>query len=375
MNIQTLPFNERDILNGVRPWVECESPSWDGAAVSRMVALAAQELQQDGAQVRTIQGKDGWGDCVFADFDPFNPAPGILILGHLDTVHPTGAIENEIRWREENGRCYGPGLFDMKSGNYIALEAFRKVRAAGFSGLPVRFLFTSDEESGSAANRNLIETMARAQKYVLVPEGAQPNGNIVSGRFPTRRLKVWTYGRPSHALLQKEEGASALSAMAKIVLAIEEMNSQEYSLTVTNMNAGRAVSTVPLEAYAEVICTARSQQALEKATCDIQDLGVQIPGCRIETAIKTMRPHWMPSAADKALWERAHAIAEDIGFDLDCEMLFGGSDGNFTGAVGIPTLDGLGPIGTDAHQLTENILVDSLVPRAKLLAGLMATLS
>lgn len=375
MSFKYLPLNEREILDGVRPWVECESPSWDGAAVSRMVALAGEELRQDGASIRVIQGKDGWGDCIFADFDPFNPVPGILVLGHLDTVHPIGTIEGDLRWREEGGRCYGPGLFDMKSGNYLALEAYRKVSAAGLSHLPVRFLFTSDEESGSAANRNLIETMARAQKYVLVPEGAQPNGNIVSGRFPTRRLRLSTYGKPSHALLQKSEGASALGAMAKIVLAIEGLNCEDYSLTVTNMNAGRAVSSVPLEAYAEVICTAKSQEMLEKASRDIQGLASQMPGCDIETAIKTARPHWVPSPADRALWERAHAVAGDVGFSLDCEMLFGGSDGNFTGATGVPTLDGLGPVGADAHQLTENILVESLVPRAKLLAGLMATLT
>lgn len=256
MNIQTLPFNERDILIGVRPWVACESPSSDGAAVSRMVAHAAHELQQDGAQVRAIQGK---GDCVFADFDPFNLAPGILILGHLDTVHPTGAIDNEIRWREENGRCYGPGLFDMKSGNYIALEALQKVRAAGFFGLPVRFLFASDEESGSASNRNLKPWHGHRNMCLTKRQhcfGSVPLPGV---------LKSGPMEGPSHALLQKEGRASTLSAMAKIVLTIEEMNSQEYSLTVTNMNAGRAVSTVPLEAYAEVICTARSQQALEKA--------------------------------------------------------------------------------------------------------------
>lgn len=374
MSFEDLPLNEREILDGVKPWVECESPSWDGASVSRMVALAADELRGDGASIRTIQGKDGWGDCVFADFDPSNSAPGILILGHLDTVHPIGALEHDLQWREEAGRCYGPGLFDMKSGNYLALEAYRKLRAAALLHLPIRFLFTSDEESGSAANRNLIETMARAQKYVLVPEGAQPNGNIVSGRFPTRRLRVWTYGKPSHALLQKGEGASALSAMARVVLEIEALNCDEYSVTVTNMNSGRAVSTVPLEAYAEVICTAKSQEALEKAIADINGLATRIPGCDIETAIKTARPHWVPGAEDKALWETASGVAGKLGFPLDCEMLFGGSDGNFTGAIGVPTLDGLGPIGADAHQLTEHILVDSLVPRAKLLAGLMTIL-
>lgn len=375
MNIKSLPFDAEEILAGVRPWVECESPSWDGAAVSRMTAVAASELQKEGAEIRLINGVSGWGDCVFADFSPRDSRPGLLILGHLDTVHPIGAINGPLPWRVEGNRCYGPGLFDMKSGIYIALDAYRKITAAGLETLPVRFLLTSDEESGSAANRALIETFSRSQKYVLVPEGAQPNGNLVIGRFPARRFRLQTEGKPSHALLQKSEGHSALTSMARLVSAIDALESKEYSATVTIMNGGQAVSTVPLDAYAEVVCTARTMAGLERAERDIRTCADQIPGCALTLSIKSERPLWTPSKIDESLAAQAQSLAAELGFSVGAEALFGGSDGNFTGALGVPTLDGLGPVGADAHQMTEHILIDTIVPRAQLLASIMTSLS
>lgn len=374
MNIAALPFDVQAMLAGMRRWVACESPSWDGAAVSRMTSLAARDLAEMGAEVRTIPGERGYGDCLFAEWAPSGTAPGILVLGHLDTVHPLGSYGQAMPWREAGGRCYGPGLFDMKSGNYLALEALRQLRAAGISPhLPVRFLLTSDEESGSPSTRALIELMAAREKYVLVPEGAQPNGNLVSGRFPSTRFQLWTHGKPAHALLQREQGRSAISAMARLILEIEAMNGGACSFTVTCLNAGRAIASVPLESYAEIISTARTQQALDDALAALRALGDE-PEISLEVKVKTGRPLWQPSDRDAKLWQHAHALSRDIGFDLGCEMLFGGSDGNFTGAMGIPTLDGLGPVGADAHQLSENIEIASLVPRGRLIAGLMATL-
>src|SRR4051794_14495551 len=138
MNVSDFPIDPEAILKGVRRWVECESPSWDGAAVSAMAAMAADHLRQMGAQGRTISGERGYGDCVFGEFNPLNKAPGILILGHLDTVHPKGSLDGPIPWRESDGRCFGPGLYDMKSGIYLALEALTQLRKAGVSSkLPI----------------------------------------------------------------------------------------------------------------------------------------------------------------------------------------------------------------------------------------------
>lgn len=374
LDIERLPFDERAILREARRWVECESPSWDGAAVSRMAALAAARMREMGARVRTIPGRDGHGDCALGDFAPDDPAPGIPVLGHLDTVHATGSLDGPMPWREAEGRCHGPGLFDMKGGNVIALEALRQVRAGGGTRLPVRVLFTSDEESGSPTTRALIEEVARGQRYVLVPEGAQSGGRLVSGRFPSCRLRLWTRGRPSHALLQREAGRSAIAAMARVILAVEALNGGDVSCTVTYLHAGLTVATVPVESYAELVCTARTAEALDAAVARIRALAAEVPDSALEVRIKTRRPLWVRSGADLALWEQARRLGRRIGLDLAYDAAFGGSDGNFTGALGIPTLDELGPVGADAHQLTESIEVASLVPRARLMAGLLATL-
>jgi glutamate carboxypeptidase len=263
----------------------------------------------------------------------------------------------------------------MKAGNFLALEATRQLRGAGIlRRLPLRFLLTSDEESGSPSTRGLIEHTAAGSKYVLVPEGAQPNGNLVSGRFPTTRFRLRTSGKPAHALLQRAEGRSALAAMAGLIARIEAMNSADCSFTVTYFKSGHRVATVPMHGDAEVICTARSQEALDGALEALKNLAHENSDTVLDVDIKTARPTWVPGPGDHAMWNLARTLSEAIGIALDRETLFGGSDGNFTGAMGIPTLDGLGPIGADAHQITENIDIASLVPRGRLLAGLIALL-
>ena len=375
MSFADLPFDTDLMLRDMRRWVECESPSWDGVAVSRMVGLAANHLRGLGATIRSIPGERGFGDCAFADFAPDDARAGILIVCHLDTVHPIGTLATTLPWREEDGRCYGPGLFDMKSGTHIAAAAIARLARSGIMAkLPVRMLLTSDEESGSPTTRGLIEAEARRQKYVLVPEGAQPNGNLVSGRFPAVRLRLWTHGRPVHALLQKEDGRSALLDTARLVQRIEALNGGEVSYTVTLVEAGRAIASVPIEAYAEVICGARTQAALDAVPALLDEMARQ-DDIRLTVARKTGRPLWEPGGADRSLQAVAARLMREVGINAGFEALSGGSDGNFTGSVGVGTLDGLGPVGADAHQLTENIEIGSLVPRARLLAGLIATLA
>ena len=207
-----------------------------------------------------------------------------------------------------------------------------------------------------------------------MPEGAEPNGNLVSGRFPTARFQVWTHGKASHALLQREQGRSAISALARVLPRIEAMHEENCSVTVTCLSAGHPVSTVPVEGYAEVICTAKAQEHLDRAHGRLLALGVEC-GVEMTVGIKTRRPTWTPSPADTALWELARELGRSAGLELQCEALFGGSDGNLTGAIGVTTLDALGPVGGNAHQLTENIEVASVVPRGRLVAGLLATVA
>ena len=170
-----LPFDTEAMLEGLRPWVECESPTFDAAAVNRMMDLAGRDLALLGARVERIAGRMGFGDCVRARFP--HPAgettPGILVLAHLDTVHPVGTLE-KLPWKREGGTCRGPGIFDMKGGTFLAVEAMRQILRAGLpTPLPVTFLLTPDEEVGSPSTRDLIEAEARRARYVLVPEPAR----------------------------------------------------------------------------------------------------------------------------------------------------------------------------------------------------------
>src|SRR5579859_6105395 len=166
MNPANLPFDSETMLAGLRDWVECESPTWNAAAVDRMLDLAARDLAAMGASIERIEGRQGFGGCVRAKFPhPQQNAPGILIAGHFDTVHPVGTI-NKLKWRREGNTCYGPGIFDMKGGNYLSLEAIRQLARAAFTTpLPITVLFTPDEEVGTPSVRDLIEAEAARNKY------------------------------------------------------------------------------------------------------------------------------------------------------------------------------------------------------------------
>jgi glutamate carboxypeptidase len=191
MNPNGLPFDADAMLVGLREWVECESPTFDAVAVNRMMDLASRALVLSGARIERIAGRMGYGDCVRATFPHATPdVPGILLMGHLDTVHPVGTLA-KLPFRRDGGRAWGPGIQDMKGGNYLALEAIRQLQRAGVrTRLPVTVLLTSDEEVGSPSTRDLIEAEALRHKYVLVPEPARPDGGVVTGRYAIARFNL-----------------------------------------------------------------------------------------------------------------------------------------------------------------------------------------
>ncbi|MFL5006015.1 MAG: M20/M25/M40 family metallo-hydrolase, partial [Microvirga sp.] len=171
MNPTNLPFDADAMLAGLRPWIECESPTYDAAAVNRMMDLAARDLALMGARIERIPGRMGFGDCVRARFPhPKEDEPGVLVMGHMDTVHPVGTLA-ALPFRRDGERCYGPAICDMKGGNYVALEAIRQLARAGIeTPLPVTVLFTPDEEVGTPSTRDVVEAEAARHRFVLVPE-------------------------------------------------------------------------------------------------------------------------------------------------------------------------------------------------------------
>jgi glutamate carboxypeptidase len=375
MQPNDLPFSLEPILAGLRPWVECESPTWDREAVNSAMSLASRDLALMGARVERIPGRMGFGDCVRASFPhPQADRPGILVMGHLDTVHPIGTLP-KLAWRLEDGRCYGPGILDMKGGNYMAIEAIRQLQMAGIATkLPVTVLLTSDEEVGSPSTRDLIEAEARRHRYVLVPEPAREKGGVVTGRYAIARFNLTATGRPSHAGARLGEGRSAIREMARQILAIDDMTTEDCTYSVGVVQGGQWVNCVATTCTGEALTMAKRQADLDAGVARILALSTQSNDVSFNVTRGVTRPVWEPDAKTMALYETARGIATSLGFDMGHGSAGGGSDGNFTGALGIATLDGLGLQGAGGHTLTEHIEVESLAQRGRLFAGLLATL-
>jgi glutamate carboxypeptidase len=371
-----LPFEDEAILARLTRWAACESPTFDAAAVNRMMDLAARDLALLGARVDRIPGRMGLGDCVRGRFPHAagDAAPGICVMAHLDTVHPVGTLQ-KLPIRREGNRCYGPGILDMKGGAVIGVEAMRLILAAGMATrLPVTFLFTSDEEIGSPSTRDIIEAEAARSRYVLVPEPARPDGGVVTGRYAIARFNLRTTGRPSHAGSRLSEGRSAIREMAKQIIAIEEMTTDDCTFSVGVIHGGQWVNCVSTTCEAEALSMAKRQEDLDAGVARMLALRSGANDVVLEVTRGVTRPVWEADAKGMALFDHARTIARSIGFDITPQSSGGGSDGNFTGAMGVTTLDGLGVQGAMAHTLEEHVLVDSLVPRARLMAGLLTTL-
>ena len=377
MDITKLPFETEVMLNGLRPWVECESPTFEAARVNAMMDVVSRECAASGAVVERIAGRMGFGDCVRASFSFGHPnKPGILLLGHLDTVHPVGTL-GKLPWRRDGDRCYGPGICDMKGGNFIALEAVRMLQRLGVSpALPVTILFTSDEEIGSPSTRDLIETEAARHKYVLVPEPARSDGGVVTGRYAIARFNLKAIGRPSHAGARLKEGRSAIRIMADMIPQIEGMTTDACTFSVGVVHGGQWVNCVASACEGEALSMAKRQADLDGGVQRMLALtkGDDESGRFIVTRGVT-RPVWEPNAKTMALYEVAKRLARQLGIDLPHESSGGGSDANFTGNLDIASLDGLGVCGAGVHTLQEHIRVESLPQRAKLFTGLLMELS
>ena len=376
MDPNALPFDADAMLDGLRPWIECESPTYDAASVNRMMDIASRALVLAGARIERVAGRMGFGDCVRATFPHPTPnVPGILLMGHLDTVHPMGTLSQQLPFRREGNRAWGPGILDMKGGNYLTLEAVKQLARAGVATqLPITMLFTSDEEVGSPSTRDLIEAEASRHKYVLVPEPARADGGVVTGRYAIARFNLEATGRPSHAGSSPGAGRSAIREMARKLIEIEDMTTGDCTFSVGVIHGGQWVNCVTTTCTGEALSMAKRQEDLDRGVEAMLSLRASSNEVQFKVTRGVTRPVWEPNPRGMALYEVARGIARDLGFDIISQSSGGGSDGNFTGAMGIPTLDGLGVAGAGAHTLDEHIQVDSLTYRGKLMAGLLAAL-
>jgi glutamate carboxypeptidase len=366
-----------EILDGIRQWVEIETPTYEGAAVNVLVDVVEGGMKALGASIDRIPGRDGFGDILKTRTPWGGDGPGVLVLSHLDTVHPIGSIDGYNPWRREGDSVYGPGIYDMKAGAYLAYYAYQHlVRMGRQTPLPVTFLYIPEEEIGSPTSRGIIEAEARKNKYVLVTEPAREGGKIVTGRKGVGRFDAVTRGVAAHSGSRPEDGRSAVEEMARVVLEVEAMTDFDLGVTtnVGMIQGGTGVNVVPAECRIEIDLRVPNQELADAYCARILGVAAQNPDVELEITGGINRPPYQKDAGIQSLFEHARDVCAEIGFELQDMHTGGGSDGCFTAALGIPTLDGLGADGVGAHAKNEQIYFSSLEPRAKMWVRLLETL-
>jgi glutamate carboxypeptidase len=369
------PFDSQSILDGIRRWVEIETPTEAPEQVNKLADLVAAGYRDLPATLERIAGRDGCGDHLVARSSWGQGEPGILVLSHLDTVHPMGFIER-LPFRIEGDSAFGPGIYDMKGGAYLAYHAFRQACANGARPLlGVTQLYVSDEEIGSPTSRALIEAEGRRAKYVLVTEPARDGGKIVTGRKGVARFEVFIKGVPSHAGTRPEDGRSAIRELGNVIQTLEAMNDLKrgISVNVGVVRGGTKPNVIAEEAYAEVDMRVPTIADADDLVPKILNLKSRTEGVSVKVTGELNRPPYEKGNAGAALYEHAKTLAAEIGFELVDTATGGGSDGNFT-APHTATLDGLGVDGKGAHTHYEQMYISSIEPRARLLHRLYQTL-
>jgi glutamate carboxypeptidase len=374
MTVQN-PFDSITILDGIRSWVEIETPTEAPEQVNKLASLVAGLYHDLPASIERIAGQDGCGDHLVARSSWGQDAPGILILSHLDTVHPLGFIER-LPFKIEGDAAFGPGIYDMKGGAYLAYHAFRQLCADGSRPpLGVTQLYVSDEEIGSPTSRALIEREGQKAKYVLVTEPARDGGKIVTGRKGVGRFEVFIKGVPAHSGTRPQDGRSAIRELANVIQTLEAMNDPKRGITVNVgvVKGGTRPNVIAEDAFAEVDARLPTIADAEEIVPKILGLTSRSEGVSVTVTGELNRPPYEKGNAGAALYEHARTLAAEIGFELVDTFTGGGSDGNFT-APYTATLDGLGVDGKGAHTHYEQLYISSIEPRARLLYRLYQTL-
>jgi glutamate carboxypeptidase len=349
--------------------VSMESPSFDKGLTDKFVGFLGDQFHRKfheaGGRVDIIAAEK-FGNHLRIQF----PAPSdkrILILGHTDTVWPAGEITKRP-FTTESGRALGPGVFDMKSGILLIMMALQSLAYR-----PVTVLLTSDEEAGSSSSRALIEAEANSCHAVLVVEPSLPGGALKTARKGVGRFTIKASGRAAHAGIEPEKGVNAIEEISRQILKLQKMSDPDHGTTVTVgvVQGGTRSNVVPAEAAAEVDVRVTTMEEAERIARSIKSLRPELQDARLEIHGGINRPPMERTEETAQLFRLARSLAAQMGMDLKEASTGGASDGNFTAALGIPTLDGLGAIGGGAHAANEWVEIESLPQRAALLAGLI----
>jgi glutamate carboxypeptidase len=368
--LETIRGREDRILDRMQDLVKVESPSHNKAAVDRCVDLAGEMCAAIGGRVRRHR-RQGFGDLLEARFG--RGTKPVMLLGHLDTVWETGTLK-QMPYKVADGRIWGPGTLDMKAGVAMALTAIESLLEQRLLARPVVLLLVSDEEIGSMASRPLTEKLARECEAVYVLEPAQG----IAGAYKTARKGVGCYtihvtGVAAHSGIDFEKGHSAIAELARLIGAVQGFTDLSRGVTVNvgTIHGGTRSNVVAAEAWAEV--DVRIARAGDAAKVDrlFRRLRVLDKSCVLKVEGGVNRPPMERTPGTVALFRRAATLAGSMGFDLQEAATGGGSDGNFTSALGVPTLDGMGAVGEGAHALHESVVLKELAPRTALLAAML----
>ncbi len=369
----TLNYFERHLnsyLEDLRQLVEIESPTGYEPGIKR----AALWLQTQFAGLGELSRFDSDSGPVLRLFRR-GYGPRVLLLAHYDTVHPLGSWPK--LWREDKGRIYGPGVYDMKAGLLFILWALRYLNRGGLEHPNLEVLLTPDEEVGSRSSRIFIEDAARGADYALVLEPPTGAGDLKVHRKGVGWYVVKVHGRAAHQGVEPEKGVNAIVEAARQVLKVIEAQDLEKGTTLgPNVARGGTAGNVVAD-YAEVLVDMRAWTLAEAERVDrfMRALKPENPGARLELEGGLNRPPMEPTPESMELFELARGVALDLGFDSQPGKVGGGSDGNFTAALGVPTLDGLGAVGAGAHQKSEHVIKKELPRRLALLSELLVRLT
>ena len=362
------------LLADLRQLVEHESPTGDVERLDALAELIATRWEAFGGTVHRHH-LDAVGTHLELRWNPAGDgAPPGLVLCHMDTVHAVGMLERNPL-REEDGRLYGPGTQDMKAGIVITLHAVAAMQTLGIAPKrPVTVLVTADEETGSASSRELIERVARDSAHALVVEPAGTDGAVKTERKGVAQYQLDVIGVAAHAGMDFERGVSANVELSRLVLALHALVDTATGTTVNIglMHGGTGVNTVPEHASAQVDVRFLDDSEAERVDRAIRSFAV-VPGASLTVSGGVNRPAMRRSPESARLFQHARSLAASMGVDLGEVAVGGASDGNFTAAAGVATLDGLGAVGAGLHTADEYALMASLPVRAALLAGLLAT--
>lgn len=363
------------MVQTIRSFVEIESPSDDKQASDRMGAFLAGTFEAIGGQAQ-LHAAEHFGNNLQVDFPSSNTSKPVLLLGHFDTVYPMGTLA-KMPCRVESGRLQGPGVLDMKSGVALMLYAIEALKAwHGTLPRPVTVFLVSDEEVGSSSSRKITEELARKSAAVLVLEPAAGlRGAVKTARKGVGDYTLTVHGVAAHAGLDPGKGHSAIVELARQITAVSKFNNLKQGVSVNPgvIRGGTRTNVVAAEATVEI--DVRIKSAKQAAGLDRKMHALKPFDKRCKLAIEggINRMPMERTAGVAALYKKAQHIAELIDWKLDEAAVGGGSDGNFTAGIGIPTLDGMGGVGEGAHAVHEHIIVSELPRRALLLAGMIET--